>query len=170
MVGCSKRLHQSQHPSGSGWGWICKKDNGGERRILVLTIGDGEPSILLLDFDFVPLVLALCVHRLVCFLLRGLHNLSLRLPLLGRGRAHISAECSRHGGLPSTGCVLAQRIICWQTRQRACRGIRQASLCDGGCHCPAIRILALQPRSKRRSDGVACQFLSLQRLVSRCPA
>lgn len=71
--------------------------NGGVRRggwrVLLLTIGDGEPSILLLDFDFVPSVLALCVHRLVDFLLRGLHNLSFRLPLLGRGRAHISAAC-----------------------------------------------------------------------------
>jgi hypothetical protein len=46
---------------------------------------------LLLDFDFVPLVLALCVHRPFGFLLGGLHNLSLHLPLLGGGRAHISA-------------------------------------------------------------------------------
>jgi len=63
----------------------------GERGLERLTIGNGEPSVLLLDFDFVPLVLALCVHRLFGFLLGGLHNLSLHLPLLGRGRAHISA-------------------------------------------------------------------------------
>lgn len=90
--------------SGDGY---AGKNSGGERRILVLTIGDGEPSILLLDFDFVPLIRALCVHRLLLFLRRGLHNLSLRLPLLGRGRAHISAACSRHEGLPSTLFVLA---------------------------------------------------------------
>jgi hypothetical protein len=118
VVGWSKRLHQSQHPSGSAWGWICKKDNGGERRILVLTIGDGEPSILLLDFDFVPLVLALCVHRLVCFLLRGLHNLSLRLPLLGRGRAHISAACSRRRPAVDPVCADAENNLLANTSTR----------------------------------------------------